>query len=83
MSDNSDNQELQSASNVDEERRNFLRKSVYAAYATPLITTLLVTEKAAAQSIGDCDRPWLWDLCEGKRPGDFGYYYCRSHGCLH
>jgi len=83
MTDNSDNQDLQPAPDVDEERRSFLRKSVYAAYATPLITTLLVAEKAAAQSIGDCDRPWAWDLCEGLQPGDFGYNWCRSHGCLH
>ena len=27
---------------LDQDRREFLRKSVYAAYATPLITTLLV-----------------------------------------
>lgn len=32
---------------VDPERRDFLRNSVYAAYATPLITALLV-EKASA-----------------------------------
>ena len=31
---------------VDPERRDFLRNSVYAAYATPLITALLV-EKAS------------------------------------
>ncbi len=32
---------------VDRDRRDFLRTSVYAAYATPLITALLV-EKASA-----------------------------------
>lgn len=35
---------------IDDKRRDFLRKSVYAAYATPLITTLLVEEAAAGQS---------------------------------
>ena len=39
---------------IDSDRRDFLRKSVYAAYATPLITTLLVTENAAANSYTDC-----------------------------
>jgi len=34
---------------VDRDRRNFLRNSAYAAYATPLITALLV-EKASAGS---------------------------------
>lgn len=36
---------------VDEGRREALRKSVYAVYATPLITAVLVN-KASAQSIG-------------------------------
>jgi hypothetical protein len=31
-------------------RREFLRKSVYAAYATPLITALLVEKASAYQS---------------------------------
>jgi len=35
---------------VDENRRDFLRNSVYAAYATPLITALLVESASAAQS---------------------------------
>ena len=35
---------------VDEKRREFLRKSVYAAYATPVITALLVSEASALQS---------------------------------
>ena len=29
---------------TDEARRDFLRKSVYAAYATPVITALLVSK---------------------------------------
>ena len=37
---------------VDENRRDFLRNSVYAAYATPLITMLLVDAKSAAASQG-------------------------------
>ena len=46
-------------------RREFLRKSVYAAYATPLITALLVEQASAYQSgVGGgyetfCNRhPW-------------------------
>ena len=46
-------------------RREFLRKSVYAAYATPLITALLVEQASAFQSGKGgghetfCDRhPW-------------------------
>lgn len=35
---------------TDEERREFLRKSVYAAYATPVITALLVNKASAAFS---------------------------------
>jgi len=33
-------------------RREFLRRSVYAAYATPLITALLVEKASAANSNG-------------------------------
>jgi hypothetical protein len=41
---------------IDETRREFLRKSVYAAYATPVIVTLLVAKKSAAgsQNRGQC-----------------------------
>jgi hypothetical protein len=35
---------------ADKERRAFLRKSVYAVYATPVITALLVNNASAAQS---------------------------------
>ena len=35
---------------TDEARREFLRKSVYAAYATPVITALLVSRASAAVS---------------------------------
>ena len=35
---------------IDETRREFLRKSVYAAYATPVIVTLLVSKASAAVS---------------------------------
>jgi hypothetical protein len=65
MTDNSDNQDLQAAPDMDEERRSFLKKSVYAAYATPLITTLLVTEKAAADSYSDCVRECLDNTVPG------------------
>ena len=49
-------------------RREFLRKSVYAAYATPLITALLVEKASAANSNGNgagserfCEKhPWHW-----------------------
>jgi hypothetical protein len=45
------------AEKVDNERREFLRNSVYAAYATPLITALLVAEEsAAASNCPDCDK---------------------------
>jgi len=40
-------------------RREFLRKSVYAAYATPLITMLLVDAQNAAASPG-CPPPCQW-----------------------
>lgn len=42
---------------VDTARREFLRNSVYAAYATPIITALLVEEaSAAASNCPDCDK---------------------------
>ena len=50
------------------DRRAFLRKSVYAAYATPLITALLVEEASAKNSNnnGKCSPKWCqnpnhWD----------------------
>ena len=52
---------------VDTERRDFLRNSVYAAYATPLITVLLVDAKsAAASNNGKCSSAWCskhWAPC--------------------
>ena len=42
-------------------RRDFLRKSVYAACATPVIMSLLVEKANAAQS---------WNPGLGKRPGN-------------
>jgi hypothetical protein len=50
VSDYNTNITLQSAADVDEERRSFLRTSIYAAYATPLITVLLVEEASAGWS---------------------------------
>jgi hypothetical protein len=55
------------APDVDAARRAFLKKSVYAAYATPLITALLVAEDSAAKSKPEkCGTQW----CErrGNRP---------------
>lgn len=40
----------QDKQSTDEARREFLRKSVYAAYATPVITALLVSKASAAIS---------------------------------
>jgi hypothetical protein len=45
--------------NVDRDRRDFLKNSVYAAYATPLITILLVDAQSAAASPG-CPKPCKW-----------------------
>ena len=40
---------------INNSRREFLRNSVYAAYATPLITALLVSEaEAGASQANDC-----------------------------
>jgi len=36
--------------NIDKDRREFLKNSVYAAYAAPIITALLVAEESAAAS---------------------------------
>jgi hypothetical protein len=38
---------------ADISRRDFLRKSAYAAYATPVITVLLVEQASAAKSKDD------------------------------
>ena len=53
---------------ADQQRREFLRKSIYAAYATPLITVLLVEEAAAKNSHnnGKCSPAWCskhWAPC--------------------
>ena len=61
---------------IDSDRRDFLRKSVYAAYATPLITTLLVTEKAAADSFTDC----IKNCVENTPPGGGAILRC-IRGC--
>ena len=50
MIDKKDKSDLHPENAVDEERRSFLRKSVYAAYATPLITALLVEDAEAGWS---------------------------------
>jgi hypothetical protein len=49
---------------IDDSRREFLRKSVYAAYATPVITALLVSQVSAAASSSNpnCQDPnWAKD----------------------
>jgi hypothetical protein len=43
-------QEKNNGKKVDDARREFLRKSVYAAYAAPVITALLVEQASAATS---------------------------------
>jgi len=43
----------------DERRREFLKKSVYAAYAAPVIMAMLVEKANAAQS---------WNPGQGNRP---------------
>jgi len=40
------------AKKTDQSRREFLKKSKYAAYATPLITGLIIEKAAAAGSSG-------------------------------
>lgn len=50
MTDNSIDSDVHPADDVDGERRSFLRQSVYAAYATPVITALLVEDANAALS---------------------------------
>ena len=42
-----------------QERRDFLKKSAYVAYATPFIMSMLVEKANAAQS---------WNLGKGKKP---------------
>jgi len=51
MKKNQNNQD--SRSECDQSRRDFLRKSVYAAYATPVITALLVEQASAKASADD------------------------------
>jgi hypothetical protein len=73
VSDNNKNKDPQSAADVDEERRSFLRTSIYAAYATPLITALLVEEASAKQSCtpqmrARCeDNNYRWGWCKKCR----------------
>ena len=50
MPDNQKQPAPKDVAQVDRDRRNFLRNSIYAAYATPLITALLVAEESAAGS---------------------------------
>jgi hypothetical protein len=56
-----DEQNRQATSDVAIARRDFLRKSVYAACATPVIMSLFVERAGAAQS---------WNPGFGRRPPD-------------
>jgi hypothetical protein len=56
-----DEQKGHAMSDADKARRDFLRKSVYAACATPVIMSLLVEKANAAQS---------WNPGLGTRPGN-------------
>jgi len=44
------NKQQTDADPIDNARREFLRKSVYAAYATPVLTAMLVEQASAASS---------------------------------
>lgn len=64
-----ENSAEQESSEESTSRREFLRRSVYAAYATPLITALLV-EKASAgnstsQTSGCTQSGWQPQKCDG------------------
>ena len=62
MSDTKEKVSADSKAETDKGRREFLRKSVYTAYATPVIMSLLVEKASAAQS---------WNKGEGNqdKPG--------------
>jgi len=53
-----------------QERRAFLRKSVYAAYTTPVILSLLVNNAEAAFSWGGSGSPQGTDIDPNALPGD-------------
>jgi len=61
MSESKPSITTETASTTDTSRRDFLRKSAYAAYATPVIVALLVDKASAAQSWnkgrGNLDHP--------------------------
>lgn len=55
---------------ADNERREFLRRSIYAAYATPLITALLVEKDAVAGTGPSPGTPeWCADKPNSNHPG--------------
>ena len=62
---------------IDETRREFLRKSVYAAYATPVIVCLLVAKESAAASFGA-----LKKACEGTPPLGSHVWDSSSKTCI-
>jgi len=43
-------EEVRNKGSTDEARRDFLRKSAYAAYATPVIVSMLVEKASAGKS---------------------------------
>jgi len=47
------------------ERRDFLRRSIYAAYTTPLVVSLLVEKAGAAQS---------WNPGQGNQPDNESWH---------
>ena len=56
--DHEDDKQPQEEKVDNEARRRFLKKSAYAAYASPLITALLVEEASAADSL--CTQRAAW-----------------------
>ncbi|WP_198264804.1 hypothetical protein [sulfur-oxidizing endosymbiont of Gigantopelta aegis] len=50
MTKDEQQEEKQEQGKTDQSRRDFLRKSKYAAYAAPLMTSLVISQNAAATS---------------------------------
>lgn len=59
MSSLQENQQPTDLKSIDDARRDFLRKSIYAAYATPVILSLLVSNASAKNSL--CPGGGTWD----------------------
>lgn len=56
---------------ISEGRRNFLKKSTYAAYSTPVILALLVDKADAMSSCGGGDDDHRYGPGHGKPPPPF------------